>query len=130
MIINKRGKLDGVFANAGYHTVGNILETSLVEWNKIIQVDLTGTFLTLKHAIPYLQTNQSGSIVIMGSDQSLIGKGNSCAYGVTKGALGQLTKSTAIDFASQNIRVNCVCPGTIDTPLARRAMQMFADHEF
>lgn len=64
--------------------VGNILETTLEERNTMIQVDLTGTFLTLKYAIPYLQKNKGGSIVITGSDQSLIGKGNSCAYGMTK----------------------------------------------
>ena len=66
----------------------------------------------------------------MGSDQALIGKGNSAAYGAAKGAVGQLTKSTAIDFAKDNIRINCVCPGTIDTPLARNAMKGFAEENF
>jgi NAD(P)-dependent dehydrogenase (short-subunit alcohol dehydrogenase family) len=127
--VDKFWQLDGVFANAGYHTVGNLLETTLEEWNKIISVDLTWTFLTLKITIPHMM-ERGWSVVVMWSDQTLIGKGNSCAYGVTKWAVGQLTKSTAIDFAQYGIRVNCVCPGTIDTPLAHRAMQLFADHDF
>jgi len=63
--------------------------------------------------------------VLMGSDQSFVGKGKSAAYGLTKGAIGQLTKSTAIDYAEHNIRVNCICPGTIETPLLNNAVEGF-----
>ena len=62
----------------------------------------------------------------MGSDQSFIGKGSSSVYGLTKGALAQLTKSTAIDYAPFNIRVNCICPGTIDTPLLHKSVAHFS----
>lgn len=123
------GCLDGIFVNAGMHMVGNIEQTTLEERNKIIATDLTGSFLTIKYTIPHLK-DKGGSIVINGSDQSLIGKWHSCAYGATKGALGQMTKSLAIDYAPHKIRVNCVCPGTIDTPLARGAMKRFADQQF
>lgn len=128
--VKRFGKLDGVFANAGKHMVGNVVKTTLAQWREMFSVDVEGVFLTLKYSIPHLQKNGKGSIVIMGSDQSLIGKGNSAAYGAAKGAVGQLTKSTAIDYAKDNIRVNCVCPGTIDTPLARGAMKGFAEQNF
>lgn len=128
--VKKFGKLDCVFANAGRHMVGNIVDTSLEQWRQMFSVDVEGVFLTLKHTIPHLQKNGQGSIVVMWSDQCLIGKGNSSAYGAAKWAIGQLTKSTAIDYAKDNIRVNCVCPGTIDTPLARGAMKWFAEQNF
>lgn len=128
--VKKFGKLDCVFANAWRHMVGNILETTLAERRQMFAVDVEWVFLTLKYSIPHLQKNGRWSIVIMGSDQSLIGKGNSAAYGAAKGAVGQLTKSTAIDYAKDNIRVNCVCPWTIDTPLARNAMKGFAEENF
>ena len=61
----------------------------------------------------------------MGSDQAFVGKGSSSVYGMTKGAIGQLTRSTAIDYAPFNIRVNCICPGTIQSPLLDKAVQQF-----
>lgn len=128
--VEKFGKLDCVFANAWKHGIGNIVETTLEERRQLFAVDVEWVFLTLKYSIPYLQKNGKWSIVVMGSDQSLIGKGNSAAYGAAKGAVGQLTKSTAIDYAKDNIRVNCVCPWTIDTPLARNAMKGFAEENF
>ena len=124
------GKLDWVFANAGRHMVGTVEETTLEQRRTMFAVDVEGVFLTLKYTIPHLKKQGGGSIVTMWSDQCLIGKGSSSAYGAAKWAVGQLTKSTAIDYAADKIRVNCICPGTIDTPLARGAMQGFADSNF
>jgi NAD(P)-dependent dehydrogenase (short-subunit alcohol dehydrogenase family) len=124
-IVNQEGKIDLLFANAGVHMSGNIEETSIDDFENILSINLKGIFYTVKAVIPIMRKQQKGSIVLTGSDQSFIGKGNSSAYGLTKGAIGQFTKSTAIDYAPHNIRVNCICPGTIETPLLTKAVEGF-----
>jgi NAD(P)-dependent dehydrogenase (short-subunit alcohol dehydrogenase family) len=124
-IFNKHQKIDLLFANAGIHIVGNIEETKIDDFENVISVNLKSVFYTLKAVLPYMRNQRKGSIVLMGSDQSIIGKGKSAVYGLTKGAIGQLTKSTAIDYAEHNIRVNCICPGTIETPLLHNAVDGF-----
>jgi NAD(P)-dependent dehydrogenase (short-subunit alcohol dehydrogenase family) len=125
-IFNKHNRIDLLFANAGLHKVGNIEETSIDDFEKILSVNLKGVFYVLKEILPAMKANGKGNIVLMGSDQSIVGKGKSSVYGLTKGAIGQLTKSTAIDYADYNIRVNCICPGTIDTPLLAKAIEGFS----
>lgn len=128
--IERFGQINAVFANAGIHTVWKLTDMSFDDRKKMFAIDVHGVFLTLKETIPHLQAVDWWSIVLMGSDQCLIWKGKSSAYGAAKWAIWQLTKSTAIDYAADKIRVNCICPWTIDTPLARRAMQGFADENF
>jgi NAD(P)-dependent dehydrogenase (short-subunit alcohol dehydrogenase family) len=123
--VEKYGRLDIVFCNAGIHSFGDVVETSEEDLDHVLNVDLKGTFLTLKYAIPEMIKSGGGSIILMGSDQTFIGKPRMAAYGAAKAAIGQLAKSTAIDFAKYNIRVNCVCPGTIDTPLIDRAAEQY-----
>jgi NAD(P)-dependent dehydrogenase (short-subunit alcohol dehydrogenase family) len=124
-IVDKEGKIDLLFANAGVHMSGNIEETGIDDFENVLSINLKGMFYTIKEVIPIMRKQQKGSIVLTGSDQSFIGKGNSSAYGLTKGAIGQFTKSTAIDYAPYNIRVNCICPGTIETPLLTKAIAGF-----
>ena len=125
-IYNKHGRIDLLFANAGVHKVGNVEETSIDDFEKVLSVNLKGVFYVLKEILPIMKAQVKGNIVLMGSDQSIVGKGKSAVYGLTKGAIGQLTKSTAIDYAEHNIRINCVCPGTIETPLLNNAVDGFS----
>ena len=120
------GRLDSVVANAGIHRCNTLLDIADEELDLMIQTNIYGTVYTLQETVPYLIENGGGAVVINDSDQFYIGKGNSFAYGLTKGALGQITRSLAIDLGPKNVRVNAVCPATIHTPLADGAMGRYA----
>lgn len=121
------GGVDAVFANAGIHRKNTIIDIEADELQELLQTNIVGTVNTLQCAIPYLANASEGAaVVINASDQCFIGKGGNCGYGLTKGALGQLAKSAAIDLAHLGIRVNAVCPSTIDTPLFDRCLASVA----
>ncbi len=111
------GHIDCVVANAGIHRSNTLLDISDEELHMIIDTNLYGTIDTLRETVPHIIGAGGGSVVIIASDQSVIGKAHSFAYGLTKGALGQMARSLAIDLAPMGIRVNAVCPSTIATPL-------------
>ena len=117
------GGLDAVFANAGIHQVNTLETITEADLDRIIAVNIKGTVNTLQAALPHLRAAGGGAMVINASDQALIGKRSSLGYGLTKGALGQMTKSLALDLGGENIRVNAVCPGTIRTNLGEEAFR-------
>lgn len=123
------GGVTGLFASAGIYQSKNLLEMSEDDWLGVMNVNVKGAVFATKAVIPYLIKAGGGSIVLTGSDQCMIGKPDSCAYGMSKGAIAQFTKSTAIDFARNNIRVNTICPGTIRTPMAEQAMIGWANRD-
>lgn len=127
-VYKKENRIDYLFTNAGRHYVGTIEDTSYEQLESVVGINLLGTFYLLKAVLPIMRQQKKGSIVLMGSDQVFVGKGSSAVYGMTKGAVGQLTKSTAIDYAPFNIRVNCICPGSIETPLLDNAVKQFSTH--
>lgn len=120
--------IEALFANAGIHRKNTVVDISREELMELIETNIVGTVMTIQCAVPYLSRGAEGSsIVINASDQSFIGKAASCGYGLTKGALGQLAKSSAIDLARYGIRVNAVCPGTIETPLVDKVFRRVAE---
>lgn len=125
-IISRENKIDLLFANAGIHLFANLEDTSVEDLDRVININLKGIYYALKCTIPVMKRQNSGAIVLTGSDQSLIGKGESSIYGATKAAIAQLTKSTTIDYAKYNIRINCICPGTIETPLYHTAVSAYS----
>jgi NAD(P)-dependent dehydrogenase (short-subunit alcohol dehydrogenase family) len=124
-IFAREKKIDLLFANAGVHLFATLEETSYEQLESIVGINILGVYYLLKKVIPIMKQQNKGSVVLMGSDQVFIGKASSSVYGMTKAAIGQLAKSTAIDYAPYNIRVNCICPGTINTPLLHRAVEQF-----
>lgn len=111
------GGLDSVFANAGIHRRNTLLDITDEELDLMVQTNIYGTFNTLRAAVPHLIKAGGGSVVINASDQWYIGKAKSFGYGLTKGALGQITRGLSIDLGEYGIRVNAVCAGTVRTPL-------------
>ena len=124
-LINQEGRIDLLFVAAGVHLFANLEDTSVEEFERVLSINLKGPFHVLKEVLPGMRKQRSGNVVLMGSDQVFIGKGSSAVYGMSKAALGQLTKSIAIDYAPYNVRVNCICPGTIDTPMLGPSIERF-----
>ena len=110
------GRIDVVVNNAGVHDSKGVEAASEGDWDRIISTNLNSIYLVTKAALPHLKVTH-GNIVNMGSMVGLVGQGSAGAYSATKGAIVALTKNMALDFASSGIRVNCVCPGWVETPL-------------
>ena len=127
--IEKFGRLDSVIANAGIHRANTLLDISDEELKLMIDTNIYGTVDTLREAVPEIIKAGGGTVVINASDQWFVGKAHSFAYGLTKGALGQITRSLSIDLGKYNIRVNAVCAGTIHTPLVDNLFDRFSKAE-
>ena len=111
------GRLDILVNNAGIVRMAPLDETSLEAWNEVIDVNQTGVFLGVKHAVPAMRRAGGGSIVNISSIAGLIGLPNIPAYQASKGAVRLLTKNAAVQYATDKIRVNSVHPGRIETPM-------------
>jgi NAD(P)-dependent dehydrogenase (short-subunit alcohol dehydrogenase family) len=116
-VVQEHGALHVLVSNAGIQRYGDMCDTSPTVWEEIFDVHVKGCFYATKYAIPAMLAGGGGSIVIVGSAQSFTAVVNSAAYIAAKHALLGITRSIALDFASKNIRANCVCPGAIDTPM-------------
>lgn len=120
-----RGQLDILVNAAGIEIEKTIEETTLAEWNRVMAVNATGTFLVSKYALPLLRKSGSASIINFGSYDGFIADPGLAAYCASKGAVHALTRAMACDHGPEGIRVNAICPGYIDTPMLR---SFFRDH--
>lgn len=126
-VVNRWGRLDILVNNAGIYLQGDAAATSVEDWERILATNLTGAFLCIKYAVPVMMQHRSGVVVNVASEAGLVGIKGQVAYNVSKAGMIALTRSSAVDFAGHGIRVNCVCPGTTDTPLVREAVNRAPD---
>lgn len=123
------GMLHVLVNAAGVEIEKTIEETSLTEWNRIFAINVTGTYLTSKYALPLMRKAGGGSIINFGSYDGFIADPRLAAYCATKGAVHALTRAMACDHGPENIRVNAVCPGYIDTPMLKSFFGLNGDDE-
>jgi NAD(P)-dependent dehydrogenase (short-subunit alcohol dehydrogenase family) len=123
---DRLGGLDSLTTSAGVFTRGSVQDLTLHDWEMVLRVNLTGTFLCIREAIPPMLEAGGGSIVTIGSISSVVvGVGDTSAcYKVSKAAVLQLTRTTAVEYAREGIRANCVCPGGVETPFSAHGEQL------
>ena len=127
--IQNYGKIDILINNAGINILGTVVDTTEKIWDEIIDINLKGVFLCCKYTIPYMLKAGKGSIINLGSINSFMAFENEVAYDASKGGVLMFTKATALDYAKNNIRVNCICPGAIKTPQLQAVINESSDPE-
>jgi NAD(P)-dependent dehydrogenase (short-subunit alcohol dehydrogenase family) len=125
--MKKYGRVDILFNNAALSPVGTVLTTSEKEWRAVIDTNINGTFLCTRYVLPHMIKQGGGAIINTGSINSLMAMKEEAAYDASKGGVLMLTRATAMDFAKDKIRVNCICPGAIETPMLRDIIQKAPD---
>jgi len=124
------GRLDILFNNAGVIFIDkSVVNTSEEIWDTTLDVNLKGTYLMSRFAVPEMVKTGGGVVINNASVFGLVGGSGAAAYCAAKGGTVLLTKAMALDHAAQNIRVNCICPGSVDTPMLREEMSALGDIE-
>jgi hypothetical protein len=124
-IVAQTGRIDALVSNAGKHLSATIEDTDEATLDALFNLNVKGAYAAIQAVLPSMKAQQNGAIVLMASDQAIIGKPNSFAYNLTKSSLASMAKTTALDYAKFNIRANAVCPGTIETPLFHHAIDKY-----
>jgi NAD(P)-dependent dehydrogenase (short-subunit alcohol dehydrogenase family) len=118
------GGLDSMVYSAGIQRYGTVVETSEFDWDLVMSINLKGAYSASKASIPHFN-GRDGAIVIVSSVQAIACQSGVAAYAASKGGLNALTRAMALDHAKDGIRVNSVCPGSVDTPMLRHAAGLF-----
>jgi 2-keto-3-deoxy-L-fuconate dehydrogenase len=126
-IVARRGRLDVLMTAAGISCGGTVVTTDPADWDAVFRTNVGGTWLWSRAVVPEMQRQGSGSIITLASQLAMAGGRNNSAYIAAKGAIVSLTRTMALDFASDGIRVNAIAPGAIDTPMLRRSFARHAD---
>jgi 2-keto-3-deoxy-L-fuconate dehydrogenase len=121
----RHGRLDVLMTAAGFSCGGTVLTTDPADWDAVFRTNVGGTWLWSRAVVPEMQRQGSGTIITLASQLAIAGGKNNSAYIAAKGAIISLTRTMALDFATDGIRVNTIAPGAIDTPMLRRS---FARH--
>jgi len=127
--VEKLGGIEILFNNAGVIRRTTVLDTTESEWDLVMDVNLKSIYLFSKYAIPFMAKAGGGSIVNMSSGWGLRGGRKAVSYCASKGGVINLTRAMALDHAADNIRVNCLCPGDVDTTMLRNEAQQLGQSE-
>lgn len=123
------GGLDILVNSAGIQRYGTVTDTSEAVWDAVMAVNVKGIFLAARHAIPLIASRGGGAVINIASVQAYASQQNVAAYTASKGAILALTRAMALDHAPQGIRVNAICPASVDTPMLRWAADLWkGDH--
>ncbi|MFG1697737.1 SDR family NAD(P)-dependent oxidoreductase [Nonomuraea sp. NPDC049309] len=125
LAVSRYGGLDIVVTCAGVQRYGTVEDTPEEVWDEVLDINLKGVYLTCKAAMPRLRARGGGSIVVVSSVQAFASQAQVAAYTASKAALNGLVKAMALDHARDGVRVNAVCPGSVDTPMLRWAADLW-----
>jgi 2-keto-3-deoxy-L-fuconate dehydrogenase len=128
-VVARRARLDVLMTAAGWSCGGTILTTDPADWDAVFRTNVGGTWLWSRAAVPEMQRQGKGSIITLASQLAIAGGRGNSAYIAAKGAIVSLTRTMAVDFATDGIRVNAIAPGAIDTPMLRRSFARHTDPE-
>ena len=128
-IVSRHGRLDALMTAAGWSCGGTVVTTAPSDWDAVFRTHVGGTWLWARFAVPQMQKQGKGSIVTLASQLAIAGGRGNSAYIAAKGAIVSLTKTMAVDFASDGIRVNAIAPGAIETPMLQRSFARHAEPE-
>lgn len=128
-VLEAWGGLDVMVNNAGFGVAATVVNTTEDDYEKVMDVCVRGTLLGMKYAIPAIRDSGGGSVINMSSVAALVGVTDRAVYSAAKGAILSLTRAAAIDHVEEGVRVNCIAPGTVDTPWVSRITAGYDDPE-